>query len=150
MKCSLFIILMLYSISLFAQSDTQKVSVVKNQEGDIRELFDGKALVEMIVDCKDVAQKCPYLGIFIGRPHLEVPAHVHQDSDEILYCLSGSGRIISGDESHLITKGDTVVIPKGVKHAFKVESNEEFRAVQVFPEGGPQERFRKAKKIVKE
>jgi quercetin dioxygenase-like cupin family protein len=139
-------ILALPVLALAQAAKPPSIEVVPAATAEIREIAGGKALVEALADCPD--SRCPYVGLFTGRPGLEVAEHAHDGSDEILYVLSGGGEAASGDTKVTVKAGDTVRIPKGVKHAFSVpEGGPEFRAVQVFPQGGPQERFRAGKKV---
>lgn len=128
------------------------LEVVRAGQGDRRVVAGGKAQVERILDCKGEAAGCPYLGLFTGHPGLEVPEHRHDDSEEWLHVLAGFGVMTSRGRAIPVGPGDTLRIPRGVPHAFRVTGDPahpdrpvtEFRAVQVFPQGGPQSRFRQA------
>jgi len=135
----------IFALSLICKDSLAQKSaqVTKSGGAETHVLFDGKAQVEMLLDCGQ--GHCPYLGIFEGKPGLKVPEHVHQDSEEMLYCLSGRGTLTVGGQVIEMKAGDAVRIPIGVPHSFEVpEGASDFRAIQVFPEGGPQDRFRKA------
>jgi quercetin dioxygenase-like cupin family protein len=135
----------IFALSLICKDSLAQKSaqVTKSGGAETHVLFDGKAQVEMLLDCGQ--GHCPYLGIFEGKPGLKVPEHVHQDSEEMLYCLSGHGILTVGGQVIEMKAGDAVRIPIGVPHSFEVpEGAPDFRAIQVFPQGGPQDRFRKA------
>lgn len=42
--------------------------------------------------------------------------HVHKDAEEVIYIVSGKGRIGVDQEEFEVDKGDTVWIPRGVVH----------------------------------
>ncbi|NYV74719.1 cupin domain-containing protein, partial [Streptomyces sp. UH6] len=47
--------------------------------------------------------------------------HRHGNSAEMFFMLSGSARILSGDEVLTAGTGDLVVVPPGLPHAFAAE-----------------------------
>lgn len=51
--------------------------------------------------------------------------HIHHKDDEIFYVVSGEFLIQFGEEISIISKGDTVFIPRGTKHTFAnhIENN---------------------------
>jgi quercetin dioxygenase-like cupin family protein len=47
----------------------------------------------------------------------EIPEHIHEESDDIFYVLSGKGKeFIEGSGEFVLQKGMGVRIPKGLKH----------------------------------
>jgi quercetin dioxygenase-like cupin family protein len=56
------------------------------------------------------------LLVRIGRG-LEVPEHIHETSDDILYPLSGRARMaVEGSEEFVLQPGVIVRVPRGTKH----------------------------------
>jgi len=43
------------------------------------------------------------------------PPHWH-DCDQVIYVLSGVGRVIVGDDEHAVTAGDVIVAPARIPH----------------------------------
>ncbi|MDQ3850258.1 MAG: cupin domain-containing protein [Actinomycetota bacterium] len=68
------------------------------------------------------------------------PLHVHRREDESLYVLEGRIRFRTGDDEFVAGPGTWVWGPRGVPHAFKVES-ERARALVVVTPGGFFERM---------
>lgn len=68
------------------------------------------------------------------------PLHVHRNEDEAFYVLEGEIRFRQGDEEVVAGAGAWVWGPRGVPHAFKVES-ETARALVVVTPGGFEEMF---------
>ena len=52
-----------------------------------------------------------------------IPVHKHEHEDEVLFIHEGSGTAVLGEQRKLVTKGDTVFVPKGVWHG--VETHKE-------------------------
>jgi len=50
------------------------------------------------------------------------PLHIHQREDEVFHILDGVMRFRVADNEIVGRAGDTVIAPKGVAHAFRVES----------------------------
>ena len=51
------------------------------------------------------------------------PAHVHEHTHEVIYCLDGRLRVTLDGEEHLLTAGDVVSIPSGVEHSYALEAH---------------------------
>jgi len=56
-------------------------------------------------------------GITILKPGRAHERHVHPDSEEILYFLSGEGKQTIGEETRSVRQGELVYIPAGVEHS---------------------------------
>jgi quercetin dioxygenase-like cupin family protein len=50
------------------------------------------------------------------------PLHCHPDADEVVYVVEGEILVRAGDEERRIGSGGTLVMPRGVPHAFIVTS----------------------------
>jgi len=55
------------------------------------------------------------------------PGHVHNDCEEIIFILSGSGEIKIEDQVHTIKEGDAIFLPKGIKHLIRNTGKENMR-----------------------
>lgn len=60
------------------------------------------------------------LGVTLGRalmkPGCGDPLHAHDDCEEIIYVVSGTLGCQIGDETVILRKGDTLVVPAGLFH----------------------------------
>ncbi|MGI6664523.1 MAG: cupin domain-containing protein [Christensenellaceae bacterium] len=45
-----------------------------------------------------------------------LPFHIHEDSDEMFYCIEGSFAIEFDDGLTPLSAGDAIIIPKGTRH----------------------------------
>ena len=73
------------------------------------------------------------------------PLHIHRDEDEIFVVLSGEVRLQHGDDVIEAVAGSLVFGPRGVGHAFRVDS-EEARLLLFFGPAGVEGFFREAGK----
>ena len=53
-----------------------------------------------------------------------VPLHIHGDEDESFYILEGEVRMQIDGEVHLLTSGNSLTVPGGTPHSFRVVSRE--------------------------
>lgn len=66
-----------------------------------------------------------------GGPPLDVPEHVHDDSDDISYVLAGSADVEVEGTVHSLRAGSFLRVPRGKRHrVFNVSA--EFVALNVF------------------
>jgi quercetin dioxygenase-like cupin family protein len=81
----------------------------------------------------------PQSGITLGdvtiNPGQSNPLHVHVNSDEVIYVLSGTCEHRVGKEIVTLKAGDALRIPPGVPHTAKVLGNAPMRAVVVYNTG---------------
>jgi quercetin dioxygenase-like cupin family protein len=63
------------------------------------------------------------------------PLHVHSREDEAMYVLEGEIRFRQGEEEFIARPGTWVWHPRGVPHAFKVETERARALVLVTPAG---------------
>ena len=65
----------------------------------------------------------------------EPPRHVHDHEDEIVYVLAGELTFFVGQDEHRAGAGACLVLPKGIEHAYAVESGEARLLVVLAPSG---------------
>jgi mannose-6-phosphate isomerase-like protein (cupin superfamily) len=53
------------------------------------------------------------------EPGQSTEAHFHDNSQEVYYFLEGSGSMLLGEESTIVTAGDAVLIEQGILHSVK-------------------------------
>lgn len=72
-------------------------------------------------------------------PGARIPEHQHEESDEIVYVVSGRGTMTVAGQSLPVTSGDAVHLPRRVPHTFEV--TERLVAIQCYAPAGPEQRF---------
>lgn len=65
-------------------------------------------------------------------PESHAPAHKHEQSEEILYILSGEGEFYLDGTPEAVRPGSWVYIPTGVEHSIRNTSKDVMRVVYVF------------------
>jgi quercetin dioxygenase-like cupin family protein len=80
-----------------------------------------------------------YLGRLEGTA--AVAEHNHPTSWEILAAVDASGTFVLGGTEHHLTARQIMMIPPGVKHAWKPEPGSKLVAVQMYAAPGPELRF---------
>jgi mannose-6-phosphate isomerase-like protein (cupin superfamily) len=71
-------------------------------------------------------------GLADFPPNSHAPAHVHEESEEILYVLTGSGEFYFDGEPEPISPGTCVYVPSGVVHSINNTGDEVLKVVYVF------------------
>ena len=66
------------------------------------------------------------------------PLHMHPNSEEYLYVISGSCKHVVGDKTVVLKKGDLARIPKAVPHKAYVLGDEPLKAIIVYNTGDRQ------------
>lgn len=69
-------------------------------------------------------------------PGTETPMHLHHDSDEVTYVLSGEFTFKIGDEITVGGPGTCAFMPRGVPHAWKNTGPETGRALFLYTPAG--------------
>ena len=81
----------------------------------------------------------PPSGITLGdvtiNPGQSNPPHLHGNSDEVIYVLSGSCEHRVGKETVILKPGDVLRIPPGVPHSARALGHQPMRAVVVYNTG---------------
>lgn len=68
--------------------------------------------------------------------NIDVPEHVHERMDELVYVLEGEMEIDFRGETHRLSKGMFAVVPMGIPHAMRNVSDPPVRALQISSPGG--------------
>lgn len=58
-----------------------------------------------------------------------VPAHSHPNGEEVVYVVSGTGKVLIGDEIADIKPGSIFLFPQGVPHAMYNTGDEELKGI---------------------
>ena len=71
-------------------------------------------------------------GVADFPANAHAPAHVHDNGEEIIYILTGSGEIYFDGEPEPVEPGSVVYIPQGVEHSINNTSGEVMKLAYVF------------------
>jgi mannose-6-phosphate isomerase-like protein (cupin superfamily) len=75
------------------------------------------------------------------KPGDEPPPHVHSREDELFYVLNGRFDVHVGDQSFEVKEGGCVFMPRGMPHAFIIQSPR-IHLLALFTPAGIEEAFR--------
>jgi len=50
------------------------------------------------------------------QPNEDIGSEVHSENDQFFRFEAGEGKVVIGDEEHVVKDGDSVVIPAGTEH----------------------------------
>ena len=74
----------------------------------------------------------------IFKPGKEgAPPHLHRDASELFYILTGSLRVLTGDDLVILDEGDFLVIPPNTAHAFEAAGTSDAEVLFVLTHAKP-------------
>ena len=86
-------------------------------ESDVETIdLPGRALKWLIHPSQILSDKCALNTVTIKSGETVKPAHSHPDAEEVIYVVSGEGKVMIDDEVHLIKAGSVVLFPQGSIH----------------------------------
>lgn len=84
------------------------------------------------------------LGVNVTEVGSKIPAHTHQEQEEVMYVVSGNGVFIINDtQEYPVSAGSALYAPPGVKHELVNRGNEPLKIVWVYSPPLPEHRVRK-------
>lgn len=105
-----------------------KASVLKSEEGQSYWFLD--SLVTVKVSGAQTSGRLTVLDFF-NPPGFAPPTHRHLVEDEIFYVISGSAVFFCDGATFEAGAGDTVFLPVGSTHSFRVSEAQPFRTLQI-------------------
>jgi mannose-6-phosphate isomerase-like protein (cupin superfamily) len=92
--------------------------------------------VRFMVDAATVGGGFSLVEHPLAPRSLGAPMHVHQHEDEYSYVIEGRVGVQVGDEVHVAERGDLVVKPRGIAHAFWNPADQPARLLEIISPGG--------------
>ena len=78
------------------------------------------------------SEQCSACVIRVAPGDKVRPAHSHPNGDEVIYIMTGSGRVMVGDDVQAVRAGTTVLFPRGVVHMLHNTGADEMKVVCFF------------------
>jgi quercetin dioxygenase-like cupin family protein len=75
------------------------------------------------------------------------PTHIHSREDELFICLQGKVRIELDGQEHVLSQGDSLLMPRGVPHMFHNPFDDETRIVAVVSPPGLENYYRELSEL---
>jgi quercetin dioxygenase-like cupin family protein len=102
----------------------------------------GRELRWLIAPTAVPAEGCSACVIRVAPGDRVRPAHSHPNGEEVIYIISGSGRVLVGEDVRSISPGTVVLFPRGVVHMVHNTSDEEMKVVCFFAPATNLENYR--------
>jgi quercetin dioxygenase-like cupin family protein len=102
-------------------------------EDDAEELgLPGRRLRWLVSKDAVKANNCSACVIRLTSGEKVTPAHSHPNGEEVIYIITGSGRVLVGGEVRPVTAGTAVLFPQGVVHMLHNTGAEEMKVICFF------------------
>jgi quercetin dioxygenase-like cupin family protein len=102
-------------------------------EDEVEELdIPGRRLKWLVADGRIEAEHCSTCVVRIAPGDRVRPAHSHPEGEEVIYILTGSGRVLIDGEVSPVRAGCTVLFPQGKPHMLHNTGTEEMKVVCFF------------------
>lgn len=119
------------------------MSVPVIHESDVEELdLPGRRFRWLVAEDRLKAQHCSACVIRIAPGDKVRPAHSHPHGEEVIYILSGSGRVLVDGEVAPVRAGSAVLFPQGKPHMLHNTGGEEMKVVCFFSPATSLENYR--------
>lgn len=119
------------------------MSVPTIHESDVEELdLPGRRLRWLVAEDRVKARNCSVCVIRIAPGDKVFPAHSHPNGEEVIYILSGSGRVLVDGDVAPVRTGSTVLFPQGKPHMLHNTGAEEMKVVCFFSPATSLENYR--------
>ena len=109
------------------------MSVRVLHEDDVEALgLPGRRLSWIVAPTGLKADHCSCCMIRVAPGDKVRPAHSHPQGEEVIYIITGSGRVMVDDDVQPVRAGSTVLFPRGAVHMLHNTGAEEMKVVCFF------------------
>jgi quercetin dioxygenase-like cupin family protein len=108
-----------------------KPLVVHENEVDALDL-PGRRLSWLVTQDNVEAQHCSMCMIRVAPGQTVRPAHSHPNGEEVIYIITGSGKVMIEGVVHAVRAGSAVLFPQGAIHMLQNSGAEEMKVVCFF------------------
>jgi quercetin dioxygenase-like cupin family protein len=108
-----------------------KVPVVNEKDMEVLNL-PGRSLRWLITKDNVDAVHCSMCMIQIAPGQTVKPAHSHPNGEEVIYIISGSGKVMVDGNVETVSAGCAVLFPQGKVHMLSNTGDEEMKVVCFF------------------
>ncbi len=92
----------------------------------------GRRFRWLVADDRVRAAHCSACVIWVKPGEKVRPAHSHPHGDEVIYVISGEGRVLVAGEQAPVRAGSTVLFPQGAVHMLHNTGREEMKVICFF------------------
>jgi len=109
------------------------MSVLVLHETDVEELdIPGRHLRWLVADDRLKAENCSACVIRVAPGNKVWPAHSHPEGEEVIYIMTGSGRVLIDGDVSPVRAGSMVLFPQGKPHMLHNTGADEMKVVCFF------------------
>lgn len=91
--------------------------------------------IHVLLDKEESGGEMGMFTVEVGGPG-GPPRHIHDDAGEAFYLLSGEAEVLVGSEMVFLKEGESIWVPKGLEHSFRVLSEEGGKLLVIVTPGG--------------
>jgi quercetin dioxygenase-like cupin family protein len=104
----------------------------------------GKGVAKILLEEKNTGSPAMAVAVLEFDGGGELPRHAHTGASELLYVISGGGKVTVGSETHSFGPQSAIYIPADQPHGAKMAAGGPVQAVQIYAPAGPEQRLRGA------
>jgi mannose-6-phosphate isomerase-like protein (cupin superfamily) len=117
--------------------------IFRKADSERRDAHDGfPRSVHMMIEPASAGTQRLAMGIETVDPGSQIPVHVHEHAEEILFVYAGHGRARVGDDEVEVGPETAIFVAPGAPHGFVNTSDGDARLAWVFAPPGDHEKFR--------
>ncbi len=113
--------------------------IVEKDKAELRKLGEG-CMCKILFDSLNGADNFS-IGTVIIEPNQRTGEHT-RDVEELIFALKGETYVITEEKEYRLKEGDSILIPKGIKHYHANKSNETIEQIYLFAPQGPEKPLR--------
>jgi len=88
--------------------------------------------VKVIIHSGQTNMQLSNIEVVVGPKKMGPPPHVHEELDELMYVLEGTGTVMIGKEIFEVQSGGWLFRPHGIPHSFWNSHNTKLRFIDFF------------------
>ena len=112
--------------------DSSKIKVLPQTHGNKVDLGKGSSSNLILTGVKLENQNRNMLGYSKYKPGIDTKQKIHLEAEELVYVVTGSGKLTVGTELVPFNAGDSLFIPPGVPHGVKNDGTQDVEMVFFF------------------
>ncbi len=117
--------------------------IFRKADAEHREAQDGfPRTVHLMIEPATTGAANLAMGTEAVDPGSQIPVHVHEDAEEILFVYAGRGRARVGAEEVEVGPETAIFVPRGAPHGFVNTSGAHVHLTWTFSPPGEHEKFR--------
>src|SRR3989442_15419407 len=105
-----------------------RISVVNSDVGETIQIGGG-SFSNLVLTDSTLKHNKSMLGYSVFKPGIDTPQKIHLDKEELVYVVSGWGKITMKSETFPFGPGDSIYIPPAAPHGVRNDGSEDIAMV---------------------